>query len=143
MYLYTVAPTIKEGPQALSVHVNMPVILECIVSGVPAPRVTWRKHGSILTGNNPRFVASSRSIPYHSSFILAGLMTSFLTRTGIFLLRTALFISSPLSCLTQAITCAWPLTRQAPSAREWICKFMVSALCVDCKKIQITETNIQ
>lgn len=61
-------------------------------------------------------------------------MTSFLTRTGIFLLRTALFISSPLSCRTQAITCAWPLTRQAPSAREWICKFMVSALCVYCKK---------
>ncbi|MCJ8749980.1 hypothetical protein PDJAM_G00193750 [Pangasius djambal] len=51
-----VAPTIKEGPQAISVHVNMPVVLECIVSGVPAPRVTWRKHGSILAGNNPRYI---------------------------------------------------------------------------------------
>lgn len=60
VYLSTVAPTIKEGSQAISVHVNMPVVLECVVSGVPAPRVTWRKHGSVLAGNNPRFAA------YHS-----------------------------------------------------------------------------
>ncbi|XP_053341492.1 hemicentin-1 [Clarias gariepinus] len=50
-----VAPTIKEGPQAVSVHINKPVVLECVVSGVPAPRVTWRKHGSVLAGSNPRY----------------------------------------------------------------------------------------
>ncbi|XP_049335709.1 hemicentin-1 isoform X1 [Astyanax mexicanus] len=50
-----VAPTIKDGPQVVSVHVNQPVVLECIVSGVPAPRVTWRKHGAVLAGNSHRY----------------------------------------------------------------------------------------
>ncbi|XP_044055859.1 hemicentin-1 isoform X2 [Siniperca chuatsi] len=50
-----VAPTIKEGSQLVSVHINKPAVLECIVSGVPLPRVTWRKHGAILAGNNPRY----------------------------------------------------------------------------------------
>lgn len=50
----SVAPTIKDGPQTVSVHVNKPAVLECIVSGVPLPRVTWRKHGAVLAGNNPR-----------------------------------------------------------------------------------------
>ncbi|XP_027145831.1 hemicentin-1 [Larimichthys crocea] len=50
-----VAPTIKEGSQTVSVHINKPAVLECIVSGVPPPRVTWRKHGAILAGNNPRY----------------------------------------------------------------------------------------
>uniref|UniRef100_A0A665VT70 Hemicentin-1 n=1 Tax=Echeneis naucrates TaxID=173247 RepID=A0A665VT70_ECHNA len=43
-----VAPAIKDGPQSVSVHVNEPTILECIVSGVPPPRITWRKLGAIL-----------------------------------------------------------------------------------------------
>ncbi|XP_051581270.1 hemicentin-1-like isoform X1 [Myxocyprinus asiaticus] len=50
-----VPPTIKDGPQSLSVHINQPVVLECIVNGVPAPRISWRKHGSILARNNPRY----------------------------------------------------------------------------------------
>ncbi|RXN06313.1 hemicentin-1 [Labeo rohita] len=50
-----VPPTIKDGPQSVSVHINQPVVLECVVNGVPAPRITWRKHGSILAGNNPRY----------------------------------------------------------------------------------------
>uniref|UniRef100_A0A673IBQ3 Hemicentin-1 n=1 Tax=Sinocyclocheilus rhinocerous TaxID=307959 RepID=A0A673IBQ3_9TELE len=50
-----VPPTIKDGPQSVSVHVNQPVVLECVVNGVPAPRITWRKHGAILAGNNPRY----------------------------------------------------------------------------------------
>ncbi|KAK3506808.1 hypothetical protein QTP70_028372 [Hemibagrus guttatus] len=63
-----VAPTIKEGSQAISVHVNMPVVLECVVSGVPTPRVTWRKHGSILAGNNPRYrFAEDGSLHIHSA----------------------------------------------------------------------------
>ncbi|XP_055041763.2 hemicentin-1 isoform X2 [Misgurnus anguillicaudatus] len=50
-----VPPTIKDGPQSVSVHVNKEIVLECVVNGVPAPRITWRKHGSILAGNNPRY----------------------------------------------------------------------------------------
>ncbi|XP_053542916.1 hemicentin-1 isoform X1 [Ictalurus punctatus] len=53
-----VAPSIKEGPQAVSVHVSAPVVLECVVSGVPAPRVTWRKHGSVLAGNDARYIVA-------------------------------------------------------------------------------------
>uniref|UniRef100_A0A8C7MZR3 Hemicentin-1 n=1 Tax=Oncorhynchus kisutch TaxID=8019 RepID=A0A8C7MZR3_ONCKI len=51
-----VAPTIAEGPLTVAVHIDQPVVLECIVSGVPAPRVTWRKHGAILAGTNPRYM---------------------------------------------------------------------------------------
>ncbi|XP_067452563.1 hemicentin-1 isoform X1 [Thunnus thynnus] len=50
-----VAPTIKDGSETVSVHINKPAVLECIVNGVPPPRVTWRKHGAILAGNNPRY----------------------------------------------------------------------------------------
>ncbi|XP_061153333.1 hemicentin-1 isoform X4 [Syngnathus typhle] len=49
-----VAPTIQDGPQTVSVLLDKPVVLECIVDGVPAPRVTWRKHGVVLAANNPR-----------------------------------------------------------------------------------------
>ncbi|XP_068563703.1 hemicentin-1 [Cebidichthys violaceus] len=63
-----VAPTIKEGSQTLSVHINKPAVLECIISGVPPPRVTWRKHGAILAGNNPRYTfAEDGSLHIHSA----------------------------------------------------------------------------
>ncbi|XP_034438633.1 hemicentin-1 isoform X1 [Hippoglossus hippoglossus] len=63
-----VAPTIKDGPQTVSVHINKPSVLECIVSGVPPPRVTWRKHGAILAGNNPRYTFSrDGSLHIHSA----------------------------------------------------------------------------
>ncbi|KAM7388095.1 hypothetical protein PAMP_024296 [Pampus punctatissimus] len=63
-----VAPTIKDGSQTVSVHINKPAVLECIVSGVPPPRVTWRKHGAILAGNNPRYTfAEDGSLHIHSS----------------------------------------------------------------------------
>uniref|UniRef100_A0A8C1I856 Hemicentin 1 n=1 Tax=Cyprinus carpio TaxID=7962 RepID=A0A8C1I856_CYPCA len=50
-----ISPTIKDGPQSVSVHINQPVVLECVVNGVPVPSITWRKHGSVLAGNNPRY----------------------------------------------------------------------------------------
>ncbi|KAM8746417.1 hemicentin-1 isoform 1-T1 [Acanthopagrus schlegelii] len=63
-----VAPTIMEGPQTVSVHNNKPAVLECIVSGVPPPRVTWRKHGAILAGNSPRYTfAEDGSLHIHSA----------------------------------------------------------------------------
>ncbi|XP_051232997.1 hemicentin-1 isoform X2 [Dicentrarchus labrax] len=63
-----VAPTIKEGSQAVSVHINKPAVLECIVSGVPSPRVTWRKHGAVLAGNNHRYTfAEDGSLHIHSA----------------------------------------------------------------------------
>ncbi|KAI3368574.1 hypothetical protein L3Q82_025583, partial [Scortum barcoo] len=63
-----VAPTIKEGSQTVSVNINKPAVLECIVSGVPPPRVTWRKHGAILAGNSPRYTfAEDGSLHIHSA----------------------------------------------------------------------------
>ncbi|XP_056893820.1 hemicentin-1 isoform X2 [Takifugu flavidus] len=50
-----VAPSIREGPQTVSAPINKSAVLECIVNGVPPPQVTWRKHGAILAGNNPRY----------------------------------------------------------------------------------------
>lgn len=80
-YLSAVAPTIKEGPQVMSVHINMPVVLECIVSGVPAPRVTWRKHGSILAGNNPRFAVFFRAGVSNLSSKTVGCLTLYQSST--------------------------------------------------------------
>ncbi|XP_028823701.1 hemicentin-1 isoform X1 [Denticeps clupeoides] len=51
----SVAPSIQSGPESASVHVNRSVLLECVVSGHPTPRITWRKHGAVLAGNNPRY----------------------------------------------------------------------------------------
>ncbi|XP_065811778.1 hemicentin-1 [Labrus bergylta] len=63
-----VAPTIKEGSQSVSVHVNKLAVLECIVSGVPPPRVSWRKHGTVLAGNNPRYTfVEDGSLHIHSA----------------------------------------------------------------------------
>ncbi|KAM4629779.1 hemicentin-1 [Polymixia lowei] len=63
-----VAPTIKDGPQTVSVRIDKPAVLECIVSGVPPPRVTWRKHGAVLAGNNPRYTFTEEgSLQIHSA----------------------------------------------------------------------------
>ncbi|XP_076007425.1 hemicentin-1 [Genypterus blacodes] len=63
-----VAPTIEDDPQSVSVHINKPVVLECVVKGVPPPRITWRKHGAILAGNNPRYTfAEDGSLHIHSA----------------------------------------------------------------------------
>ncbi|XP_062857960.1 hemicentin-1 [Trichomycterus rosablanca] len=63
-----VAPTIKDSPPTVSVHANQPVVLECVVSGYPAPRVTWRKNGAVLAGNNPRYtVAKDGSLHIQSA----------------------------------------------------------------------------
>ncbi|XP_067893515.1 hemicentin-1 isoform X1 [Heterodontus francisci] len=50
-----VAPTIKEGPQMVTVHMNQAMVLNCVVDGVPAPQVTWRKDGAILSTSNLRY----------------------------------------------------------------------------------------
>ncbi|KAL4635075.1 hemicentin-1 [Arapaima gigas] len=63
-----VPPTIQDGPATLSVRVEQPAVLECIVSGVPTPRVTWRKQEAILAGNNPRYTfADDGSLHIHSA----------------------------------------------------------------------------
>ncbi|MBN3302329.1 HMCN1 protein, partial [Amia calva] len=60
-----VAPTIQEGPQTVVVNVDNSVVLECIVSGLPTPRVTWRKDGAVIAGNNPRgSVCFTLLLPY-------------------------------------------------------------------------------
>uniref|UniRef100_A0A3B3BIE7 Hemicentin 1 n=1 Tax=Oryzias melastigma TaxID=30732 RepID=A0A3B3BIE7_ORYME len=61
------APTIKDGPQTVTVHVDKPAVLECVVNGVPPPRVTWRKNGAILGGNNPYTFEEGGSLRIHSA----------------------------------------------------------------------------
>ncbi|XP_068599564.1 hemicentin-1 [Brachionichthys hirsutus] len=66
-----VAPMIEEGSQAVSVQINKPAVLECIASGVPPPRVTWRKHGAVLAGTNPRYTfAEDGSLRIHSAQVM-------------------------------------------------------------------------
>uniref|UniRef100_A0A3P9M5Z2 Hemicentin 1 n=1 Tax=Oryzias latipes TaxID=8090 RepID=A0A3P9M5Z2_ORYLA len=62
-----VAPTIKDGPQIVTVHVDKSAVLECVVNGVPPPRVTWRKNGAILGGNNPYTFEENGSLHIHSA----------------------------------------------------------------------------
>ncbi|NXX95340.1 HMCN1 protein, partial [Centropus bengalensis] len=50
-----VAPTIRSSPPTAMVHVNASALLECGAEGVPAPRITWRKDGAVLYGNNTRY----------------------------------------------------------------------------------------
>ncbi|KAM8931068.1 hemicentin-1 [Pelodytes ibericus] len=50
-----VTPLIQEGPHLITTFVNEPAHLECITSGIPFPRLTWRKDGSILLTNNTRY----------------------------------------------------------------------------------------
>ncbi|NXO39218.1 HMCN1 protein, partial [Locustella ochotensis] len=50
-----VAPTIRSSPQTTMVHINTSALLECAAEGVPAPRITWRKDGVVIAGNNSRY----------------------------------------------------------------------------------------
>ncbi|MBN3312119.1 HMCN1 protein, partial [Atractosteus spatula] len=63
-----VAPTIQEGPNTVAVHIDKSAVLECVVHGVPQPRVTWRKDGVVLAGNSPRYsFAKDGSLHIHSA----------------------------------------------------------------------------
>ncbi|XP_078498867.1 hemicentin-1 [Lissotriton helveticus] len=65
-----VAPTIKDGPQSVTTHINKSAILECVVSGFPNPRITWRKDGTILAGNNARYlIAGDGSLHIHMAHV--------------------------------------------------------------------------
>nr|XP_051676343.1 hemicentin-1 isoform X2 [Oryctolagus cuniculus] len=50
-----VPPNIKGGPQSLVTLVNVSAVLECSADGVPTPRLTWRKDGAVLAGNQARY----------------------------------------------------------------------------------------
>ncbi|NXI30722.1 HMCN1 protein, partial [Sterrhoptilus dennistouni] len=50
-----VAPRIRSSSQTTMVHINTSALLECAAEGVPPPRITWRKDGAVLTGNNSRY----------------------------------------------------------------------------------------
>uniref|UniRef100_A0A3B5LKZ5 Hemicentin 1 n=1 Tax=Xiphophorus couchianus TaxID=32473 RepID=A0A3B5LKZ5_9TELE len=60
-------PTIKDGSQMVVAHINKPATLECVVSGVPPPRVTWRKNGAIIAENNPYTFAEDGSLDIPSA----------------------------------------------------------------------------
>ncbi|XP_064420214.1 hemicentin-2 [Latimeria chalumnae] len=50
-----VAPVIKAESSSVSVSLNQPTLLPCTAEGFPAPTVMWRKDGSLLSPENPRF----------------------------------------------------------------------------------------
>ncbi|XP_044123231.1 hemicentin-1 isoform X1 [Neovison vison] len=50
-----VPPNIKSGPQSLVIHLNTSTVLECLAEGVPAPRITWRKDGAVLSASHARY----------------------------------------------------------------------------------------
>uniref|UniRef100_A0AC11BQX3 Hemicentin 1 n=1 Tax=Ovis aries TaxID=9940 RepID=A0AC11BQX3_SHEEP len=50
-----VPPSIKSGPQSLVIHLNKSTLLECFAEGVPAPKITWRKDGAVLSGSHARY----------------------------------------------------------------------------------------
>ncbi|KAM4642152.1 hemicentin-1 [Discoglossus pictus] len=59
-----VLPTINDGPALVTTSVNQPVSLECITSGVPPPRIAWRKDGAILPANNARYLVTEAGSLY-------------------------------------------------------------------------------
>ncbi|CAO2637185.1 Hmcn1, partial [Lemmus lemmus] len=50
-----VPPSITGGPQNLVTLLNKSVVLECYAEGVPTPRITWRKDGTVLAGSHARY----------------------------------------------------------------------------------------
>ncbi|XP_010148594.1 PREDICTED: hemicentin-1-like, partial [Eurypyga helias] len=65
-----VAPTIRSSPQTAVVRINASAVLECAAEGVPTPRITWRKDGAILTGNNTRYsMLDDGSLHIHSAHV--------------------------------------------------------------------------
>ncbi|MEE6496324.1 hypothetical protein FKM82_002300 [Ascaphus truei] len=65
-----VPPSIKQGRGLVTTLIDTPANLECITMGVPSPRITWRKDGSILPGNNSRyFIYESGSLYFPSANI--------------------------------------------------------------------------
>ncbi|XP_053098888.1 hemicentin-1 isoform X3 [Hemicordylus capensis] len=66
-----VAPVIRGGPQTVTVNINMSAVLECTSEGLPTPRVTWRKDGTLFTGNSPRYsIIVNGSLHIHSAHVI-------------------------------------------------------------------------
>ncbi|XP_056379622.1 hemicentin-1 isoform X2 [Hyla sarda] len=58
-----VPPSIKDGRTLVTTLINRPATLDCTATGIPSPRISWRKDGSILDGNSERyFVSGSGSL---------------------------------------------------------------------------------
>ncbi|KAM3915384.1 hemicentin-1 [Leptodactylus fuscus] len=58
-----VPPSIKEGRTPVTTLKNKPITLDCMATGIPSPRISWRKDGSILYGNSERyFISGSGSL---------------------------------------------------------------------------------
>ncbi|XP_075689566.1 hemicentin-1 [Rhinoderma darwinii] len=58
-----VPPSIKDGPTLVTTLKNKPATLDCIATGIPSPRISWRKDGTILHGNRERyFISGSGSL---------------------------------------------------------------------------------
>ncbi|XP_074858281.1 hemicentin-1 isoform X2 [Carettochelys insculpta] len=65
-----VAPTIKDGLQAVVAYINKSAVLECVAEGVPTPRITWRKDGAVFAGNNARYsLLENGSLYIHAAHV--------------------------------------------------------------------------
>ncbi|CAJ0917988.1 unnamed protein product [Ranitomeya imitator] len=60
-----IPPSIKDGPKLVTTFTNKPATLDCIATGIPSPRISWRKDGAILDGNSERcFILGSGSLNF-------------------------------------------------------------------------------
>ncbi|XP_068096243.1 hemicentin-1 isoform X2 [Hyperolius riggenbachi] len=65
-----VPPSIKQGPNLVATSINMPAALECSATGVPYPRISWRRNGAFLHEDNERYaVVESGSLYFPSADI--------------------------------------------------------------------------
>ncbi|KAM9324527.1 hemicentin-1 [Gastrophryne carolinensis] len=60
-------PVVKDGPNLVTTFVNKSANLECAATGVPPPRISWRKNGVILNENNDRYAVLESGSLYFSS----------------------------------------------------------------------------
>ncbi|XP_040264776.1 hemicentin-1 isoform X1 [Bufo bufo] len=59
-----VPPSIKDGPALITTFRNEPATLDCVATGIPSPRISWRKDGTILHENSERYNISGSGSLY-------------------------------------------------------------------------------
>ena len=64
----TVRPFIEESPDEYTVIIRDPITLHCPATGIPEPRILWKKDGEVIPPSNVRyFVTSAGSLRISSA----------------------------------------------------------------------------